>query len=178
MASKEVCGRVRVYVANYLLLLVRTLSLSWGPVVECGPWSWKHSRSQCMLGICFCWWIVHLQRLIFWYSCRRLLIRNVYIFVWWWWGVLLSKKMPLGVCHGYFRMVHMHVSRCYVVLSWRGACLWNNACWQHCISLAMGFVRMLLCGSWRQSTWSLVVRWNIRLWIILGFFCLVMFNIW
>lgn len=87
-------------------------------------------------------------------------------------GSLLSKKMPLGVCHGYFRMVHMHVSGCYVMLSLMGACLWSNTCWEHCMALAMamGFVRILPCGSWRQSMRLLVVRWNICLWIILGLF--------
>jgi len=50
-----------------------------------------------------------------------------------------------------------------------GARLWNDDCWEQCISFTMvvGFVSVFPKGSWRESRGFLGVGWNILLWIII-----------
>lgn len=47
-----------------------------------------------------------------------------------------------------------------------GARLWNDDCWEQCISFTM-VVSVFPKGSWRESRGFLGVRWNILLWIII-----------
>ena len=55
----------------------------------------------------------------------------------------------LGICHGYFCIVHMHVSGRSIVLSQKVVCLWNDVCREQCISCAisLGFISILPRGS-------------------------------
>ena len=43
--------------------------------------------------------------------------------------LLLSSVRPSSVCHGYFRITHMHVPGWFMMSSQMGACLWNDVCW-------------------------------------------------
>ena len=61
-------------------------------------------------------------------------------------GPRLSSMISLRVCHGYLRIVHIHVFGWSTVSLHRGACLWNDVCWVWYILLVMSvsLVKILL----------------------------------